>query len=152
MGERLNFEEVSLYEGPKQSPGFLLWRISTSWRSSIEAVLKKLGLTHPQFVVLATTAWLTKSGEFATQVAIGKMAGFDPNTISQIITGLEKKKLIRREASPDGRAKKPKLTTYGKELLAQALPAVEREDNKFFNNLSSKELKTLVHIFQKIID
>jgi DNA-binding MarR family transcriptional regulator len=150
MDKKLNFEEVSLYEGPKQSPGFLLWHISTSWRGSIEAVLKRLGLTHPQFVVLATTAWLTKSGEFATQAAIGKMAGLDPNTISQIITGLEKKKLIRREASPDGRAKHPKLTTDGSALLAQALPAVEQADNQFFNTLSSKELRTLVQIFQKM--
>src|ERR1700733_6723638 len=99
MNERPNFKEISIHEAPKQSPGFLLWHISTSWRGSIEAVLKTLGLTHPQFVVLATTAWLTKSGEFATQAAIGKMAGLDPNTISQIITTLEKKKLIRREAS-----------------------------------------------------
>lgn len=133
MSKKLNFKEVSIYEGPKQSPGFLLWHISTSWRGSIEAVLRTLGLTRPQFVVLATTAWLTKSGEFATQAAIGKMAGLDPNTISQIITTLEKKKLIRREASLDGRAKSPKLTSEGNELLAQALPAVEQADNKFFN-------------------
>lgn len=152
MTKKLNFKEVSIYEGPKQSPGFLLWHISTSWRGSIEAVLRTLGLTHPQFVVLATTAWLTKSGEFATQAAIGKMAGLDPNTISQIITTLEKKKLIRREASLDGRAKSPKLTNEGNELLAQALPAVEKADNKFFNTLSVRELETLVQIFQKITD
>ncbi len=152
MGEKLNFKEVSIYEGPKQSPGFLLWHISTSWRGSIEAVLKILELTHPQFVVLATTAWLTKSGEFVTQAAIGKMAGLDPNTISQIITTLEKKKLIRREASFDGRAKSPKLTADGNELLAQALPAVEQADNQFFNTLSAKELEKLVQIFQKITD
>lgn len=37
------------------------------------------------------------------------MARIDPTTISQIITGLEKKKLIRREASPDEHVKNPKL-------------------------------------------
>lgn len=150
MGEKFNFKESSVYEGPKQSPGFLLWHISTSWRSSVEAVLKPLGLTHPQFVVLATTAWLTKSGALATQAAIGKMAGLDPNTTSQIVNGLEKKKLIIREASRDGRAKNPKLTTQGSELLAQALPAVEQADSQFFNALSTKELKALVQTFQKI--
>lgn len=150
MREKLDFKKISIHEGPKQSPGFLLWHISTSWRSSIEAVLKPLGLTHPQFVVLATTGWLTRNGAPVTQVAIGKMARLDPNTISQIIIGLEKKGLIKRESSSDSRAKNPKLTTPGNELLAQALPAVEQADNYFFNILSSKELDALVCVFQKI--
>jgi hypothetical protein len=84
----LNFKKISVHEGSKQSPGFLLWHISTSWRSSVETVLKAFGLTHPQFVVLATTGWLTSNGELATQAAIGKMAGLDPNTASQILKGL----------------------------------------------------------------
>lgn len=150
MNEKLNFEKISLHERPKQSPGFLLWHISTSWRSSIETVLKTFGLTHPQFVVLAVTGWLTKNGDPATQAAIGKMAGLDPNTISQIMGGLEKKGLIKRGASSDGRAKNPKLTTRGSELIAQALPAVEQADNKFFTPLSAKELENLVGAFQKI--
>ena len=152
MSEKPNFKKISIHEGPKQSPGFLLWYISTSWRSSIEAILKTFGLTHPQFVILATTGWLTRNGELATQVAIGKMAGLDPNTTSQIITGLEKKELIKRETSSDGRAKNPKLTIQGNELLTQALPAVERTDNQFFNAISPNELEHLVCIFQKIID
>jgi len=150
MGDPLNFKKISVHEGPKQSPGFLLWHISTSWRSSIESVLKTFGLTHPQFVILATTGWLTRNGAFATQAAIGKMAGLDPNTTSQIIKGLEKKDLIKRETSSDGRAKNPKLTTKGNELLAKSLPAVENADNQFFNILSAKELENLVRVFQKI--
>lgn len=150
MSERPNFKKISVHDGPKQSPGFLLWHISTSWRSSIENILKTFGLTHPQFVVLATTGWLTRNGELATQVAIGKMAGLDPNTTSQIIKGLEKKGLIKRAASSDARAKNPQLTPKGTELLAQALPAVEQEDGKFFNTLSPQELERLVRIFQKI--
>lgn len=147
----MRFEEVSIYEGPQRSPGFLLWQISTAWRRSIETVLKTWGLTHPQFVVLATIAWLTKDRPFTTQAAIGKMAGLDPNTLSQVIKGLEKKKLIVREPSPDGRAKNPKLTAAGNRLLAQALPAVEQADTQFFEALSPQDLKTLVHSFQKIM-
>ncbi len=152
MSEKPNFKKISFHEGPEKSPGFLLWHISTSWRSNLEAILKPLCLTHPQFVVLATTAWLTRNEELATQAAIGKMAGLDPNTTSQIITGLEKKELIKREASSDGRAKNPKLTARGNKLLAQALPAVEQEDSKFFNVLSPQELERLVRIFQKIMN
>ena len=89
MSEQVNFKKISIHSGPKQSSGFLLWHVSTSWRSSIENILKTFGLTHPQFVVLATTGWLTRNGDSVTQVMIGKMAGLDPNTNSQIIKGLE---------------------------------------------------------------
>lgn len=145
-------DKITLYEGPKQSPGFLLWHVSTSWRSSIEAVLKTFGLTHPQFVILAATGWLTRKGDSTTQAAIGKMAGLDPNTTSQIIKGLEAKELIKREKAKDGRAKNPQLTPSGNKLIGQALPAVEQADKEFFEILEEKELKTLVDLFQKMID
>lgn len=151
MSEGLNFEKISVHDTPKQSPGFLLWHISTSWRSSIESVLKSLGLTHPQFVVLATVGWLTKNGGLVTQVAIGKMAGLDPNTNSQIIKGLEQKQLILRAQSSDGRAKNVSLTPRGSEILKQALPAVEKADSNFFNLLSVKELSLLTQTFQKLV-
>lgn len=150
MSDRANFQEISVHEGPKQSPGFLLWHVSTKWRGSIEKVLKTLGLTHPQFVVIATTGWLTKNGDPITQVAIGKMAGLDPNTNSQIITGLEQKNLIMRAQSSDGRAKNVSLTPLGLNILNQALPMVEKADALFFDTLTERELHQLVKIFQKL--
>lgn len=150
MANKVNFKKISVYEGPESSPGFLLWHVSTAWRSSIERMLKEYGLTHPQFVILAAIGWLTKDGDRATQISIGKLAGLDPNTSSQIIKGLEKKELIKREASKDQRAKNPVLTKEGRHLLAQALPAVEVADTKFFNCLNKKEMSLLVKIFQKL--
>lgn len=151
MSKKLNFKKLSAHETPKKSPGFLLWHISTSWRSSIESVLKTLDLTHPQFVILATLGWLTRHGEVVTQVVIGKMAGLDPNTNSQILKGLERKKLVERMQSSDGRAKNPFLTLKGKKILNHALPAVEKIDAKFFNALTTKELNGLIGTFQKLI-
>lgn len=144
-------EKLSIHDIPKQSPGFLLWHVSTSWRNSIESVLKILELTHPQFVVLATLGWLTKDGSLVTQIAIGKMAGLDPNTNSQVIKGLEQKKLIKRVQSSDGRAKNVSLTTSGSNILNQAMPAVENADSHFFNLLSAKELNLLIQTFQKLL-
>ena len=151
MSEGLNFKKISIHEGPKQSPGFLLWHISTSWRSSIEAVLKTFGLTHPQFVVLATTGWLTRNGELTTQIAIGKLAGLDPNTTSQIIKGLEQKALIKRDKSSDGRAKNVSLTSQGSLTLGSAMPAVEGADAKFFSILTKEETSALLEKFQKLM-
>lgn len=152
MSGRPDFKKISIHSGPKQSPGFLLWHVSTSWRSSIEAVLKTFGLTHPQFVVLATTGWLTKNGDFATQVMIGKMAGLDPNTNSQVIKGLEEKEFIERSQSSDGRAKNVCLTSKGSEILNLALPAVEKTDAKFFSVLAEEDFNFLIHAFQKLTE
>lgn len=151
MNKIIEFKHISVHEGPEKSPGFLLWHISTSWRRSIEVVLKFLDLTHPQFVVLATLGWLTKNGERVTQIAVGKMAGLDPNTTSQIIRGLEEKKLIKRVPSADPRAKNPLLTPKGSQLLIKALPAVEEVDDKFFKDLSNEETDYLIKIFQKLV-
>jgi DNA-binding MarR family transcriptional regulator len=148
--KKVDFKKISTHETPERSPGFLLWQISTTWRSSIESILKPMGLTHPQFVILATLGWLTRKGEKVTQIAIGTMAGLDPNTTSQIIRGLEQKQLIKREQSSDGRAKNPCLTARGKQILMQALPAVERMDERFFHPLTSKEIDAIIHIFQKL--
>lgn len=151
MDKKADFKEISVHTGPKQSPGFLLWHISTTWRSSIEKVLKTLGLTHPQFVVIATIGWLTRHGDPVTQIAIGKMAGLDPNTNSQVISGLEQRELLRRERSSDGRAKNVSLTSDGLNMLNQALPLVEQADAYFFNLLNEKELSHLVKTFQKLM-
>lgn len=150
MKRSVNFKEISKHETPGRSPGFLLWHISISWRSSIEATLKPLGLTHPQFVVLTTLGWLTRGGDLITQRALGTVAGLDPNTLSQVLKGLEKKGLVQREPSSDGRAKNPSLTQEGGRVVAQALPAVEGADAHFFAPLNKEEMGHLIEAFQKL--
>lgn len=150
MTNNFNFKKVSVHEGSDRSPGFLLWHVSTLWRSSIEQVLKFLDLTHPQFVILAVLGWLTREGDRVTQAMIGKMAGLDPNTTSQIIRGLEKKGFLKRKPSSDGRAKNPTLTVKGKDVLAKALPTVESTDRQFFGLLTEVEMQNFLTIFQKL--
>lgn len=149
--EKIDFRHISLYASPQESPGYLLWRMSTKWRDSIEDVLKPLNLTHPQFVILATLAWLTKDGNKVSQVAIGRMAGLDPNTTSQIIRGLEKKKFVKRTQSVDERSKNPIVTATGSTILSKALPLVEQADKDFFALLEGTEVSTMVKLFQKLM-
>ena len=151
MKKSINCKEISVHDTPDRSPGFLLWHISTAWRGSIEMMLKSMSLTHPQFVILATLGWLTRKGDRVTQALIGKMAGLDPNTVSQIIRGLEQKELIMREKSSDGRVKNPILTMKGSDILKRALPAVEAKDAEFFHNLTVEEKESMISIFQKLI-
>lgn len=143
MKRTVNFNEISIHSSAEESPGFLLWRASTLWRRAIEAVLKPLGLTHPQFVILATTGWLTRNGEKVSQVEIGKYAALDPNTISQILRGLQGKGLIERSHKAKERSKYPILTVTGAEILAKAMPAVEKADATFFSSVDIQDSEIL---------
>lgn len=147
INKTFKFKHITVHEGPEKSPGFLLWHISTLWRSSIQEILKPLHLTHPQFVVLAAVGWLTQDGKHVTQSEVGRMAGLDPNTISQIMRGLEAKKLIKRIRSSDPRTKNPVLTSQGSALLERALPAVEKGDAEFFKILTREQLEVLGTLF-----
>ena len=135
----MDFKEISIYQGPELSPGYLLWRTSSLWRRMIEDALKPIKITHPQFVLLAVVAWHTKDGKTATQVEIGRYAGLDPNTTSQVLRGLQKKGLVRRKHLTDERSKHPELTKEGALCLKKAMPAVEQADEKFFQGLGTKE-------------
>lgn len=151
MNKQVDFKKISKHKVPMESLGFLLWRISLCWRSKIETSLKKHDLTHPQFVMLASLAWLTKQGDMVSQAEVGKMAGVDPNTTSQILRGLETKQLIKRVRKQDERSKNPMLTSEGAKRLSVAMPkAVENIDEMFFNPLTKKESQQLLILFQKL--
>lgn len=152
---RFNFGRAGAFNAPEESPGFLLWRASTLWRRAIEATLKPLHLTHPQFVILATVAWMTRGGDKTSQAEIGKQAGLDPNTTSQILRSLQIKGLIQRSPGRDERSKHPLMTEAGSKLLTLTLPAVEKADAHFFSKVdmhqeyAHKALQVLAAVAEK---
>ncbi|MDP1723621.1 MAG: MarR family winged helix-turn-helix transcriptional regulator [Alphaproteobacteria bacterium] len=141
-----SLNQWNLYKTPETSPGYLLWRTSTTWRKLIELALKPTKLTHPQFVVLASIDWLSKGDQKASQADVGRHAGLDPNTISQILGGLQTKKLVERISSNNERSKFHRLTQEGKERLSQAIPLIEKTDQDFFAILAQDE-----EIFLKLL-
>jgi DNA-binding MarR family transcriptional regulator len=138
----LNWKKITKFKGPEESPGFVLWQVSNDWRRQIEASLKTIDLTHPQFVILACVGWLTRNGEEVTQIEIARHARTDVTMTSQVLRTLEKKGVIER-AQKDARSKYPQLTTKGKDLVASAIPLVEKVDAKFFKKEGPSTLKAL---------
>lgn len=53
---------ASRFPAPEQGPGFLLWRVTLSWQRQMRAALAPHGLTHVQFVLLASLWWLQEHG------------------------------------------------------------------------------------------
>jgi DNA-binding MarR family transcriptional regulator len=112
----------------------LLWRTTLRWQRAIVAALRPLGLTHVQFVLLASTWWLTTvGGEKPTQIRLAEHAATNPMMTSQVLRTLEGMGLITRSPSPvDGRARRLSVTKRGMGLAQHAIAIVEAVDNEFF--------------------
>jgi DNA-binding MarR family transcriptional regulator len=118
---------------PQASPGFLLWRVTLRWQRAIAAALAPLGLTHVQFVLLATTWWLNQSGTQPNQLTVATEAATDVKMTSQALRALESKGLIVRETDQaDTRAKLLRATPAGADLASRAIEVVEKADRAFF--------------------
>lgn len=119
---------------PGESPGFLLWRVTLRWQRVMVAALRPLGLTHVQFVLLASAWWLTEvAGETPTQQRLADHAATDRMMTSQVLRALESRGLVTRSADPDdSRARRVGVTGEGAALARQAVAVVEAADAGFF--------------------
>ena len=134
---------------PDDSPGFLLWHVTLRWQRDMAAALTPLGLTHVQFVLLATTWWLNANVGFPNQLAVARQAGTDVKMTSQVLGTLEAKELIIRETDPaDNRAKLLRVTEAGVELTLRAISAVEAADAAFF--AEAPDLPALVTLLRQL--
>jgi DNA-binding MarR family transcriptional regulator len=128
------------FAGPGDSPGFLLWQVTNAWQRTMRDALAPLGLTHVQFVLLATTTWLTDAGEQLTQRALAAHVRTDEMMTSQVVRALETKGLLERGRHPaDARARTLAPTAAGRRLAARAIGAVEAADAAFFTTLGTSE-------------
>jgi DNA-binding MarR family transcriptional regulator len=119
---------------PGNSPGFLLWRVSLRWQRLMTATLRPFGLSHVQFVLLASLQWLTaKAGDRPSQRRLADFAGIDPMMTSQVLRTLERKGLVVRSVHPtDSRVRQLAVTREGAELARRTIAAVEAADRVFF--------------------
>jgi DNA-binding MarR family transcriptional regulator len=118
---------------PEESPGFLLWHVTLRWQRAVTAALAPLGLTHVQFVLLASSWWLNVHGEEPNQLSVARQAGTDVKMTSEVLRKLEAKGLIVRTVdAADTRARRIHVTERGGDLARAAVTAVEGADAAFF--------------------
>src|SRR6266516_1986649 len=133
---------------PGESPGFLLWHATLRWQRRIGKALAPLGLTHVQFVLLASAWWLNQHGRRPTQVELAAQAGTDVKMTSQVVRSLEAKGLIEREVDPsDTRARRLEVTRRGTRLAPRAIEVVERADAEFFGDVDAVEVLRVLAAF-----
>jgi DNA-binding MarR family transcriptional regulator len=126
------------FDNAEDSSGFLLWQVTNLWQREIRKALEQYDLTHSQYVLLASTHWLTLQNKDVTQVLLSVHTKIDPMTTSTVLRTLQTKGLLKRqEHSTDTRAKTVLLTDAGKKVIKQAVVAVEDFDKRFFSSLGS---------------
>jgi DNA-binding MarR family transcriptional regulator len=123
----------------EDSSGFLLWQVTNLWQREIKKALEQYGLTHSQFVLIASIHWLTIQKQDVTQVALANHTKIDPMTTSTVLRTLQQKGFLeRQEHATDTRAKTVGLTDEGKKVVKKAVATVEKFDSDFFSVLGSK--------------
>jgi DNA-binding MarR family transcriptional regulator len=128
----------SEFADPEESPGLALWRVTNAWQAAQRAALRPFGLTHVQFVLLASLAWLHQEAP-VRQRDLALHAQTDPMMTSQVVRALEAKGLIERRPHPaDRRARALVVTAAGVALVNRAIVAVEVVDRRFFGPLGAE--------------
>jgi DNA-binding MarR family transcriptional regulator len=129
------------FGAPERSPGFLLWRATLTWQRQIRTALEPHGLTHVQFVLLASLWWLEQDEpEPPTQARLAAQAGTDQMMTSQVLRRLEARRLVDRTSdTKDTRARRSRLTPKGRRLVANALADVERADTDYFAPIADRQ-------------
>jgi DNA-binding MarR family transcriptional regulator len=131
-----------LFADPGESPGFLLWQAANRWQQRQRAALTPLGLTPVQFVLLASVAALADDDTPVTQARIARHTRADAMMTSQVIRGLERRKLVRRVPHPsDTRARVLRPTAAGRKLARQAAYLVDEADRAFFEAIGADRVR-----------
>jgi DNA-binding MarR family transcriptional regulator len=110
--------------------------------------LEELGLTPPQFYVLATLGYAggLPFGD------IGEKMMVTVSNLTGIVDRLEQKGLVTRERdSDDRRVIRVKLTEKGTKLYKNTIPLFEKCISQFFSPLNKAQQKELASLLRKLI-
>ena len=103
-----------------EKPGFLLWHATLRWQRMVGVALKPTGLTHVQFVLLASAWFLEDRTGPPSQRELAEHAGTDAMMTSQVLRSLEASGLVERHPDPsDARIKRLTVTAEGRAAAAR---------------------------------
>jgi MarR family transcriptional regulator, organic hydroperoxide resistance regulator len=108
------------------TPGYLVWRLSIKWRVAVDRALAPLGLTHAQYVFLASLLGMQRTGGQPCQRELADHTGLEPLYISKLARTLEADGLIERTRDRDDtRTVRLALTGLGRKTVRPAIAIVQ---------------------------
>ncbi len=113
-------------DSPGPTPGFLVWRLANKWRVAVDRAVAPLGLTHAQYVLVASLHGMQRVGERPSQRRLADHTGLEALYVSKLARALESAGLIERNRDPrDPRAVQLSLTEQGQAVARQAIVTVQ---------------------------
>ncbi len=136
---------------PEQNAGFVMWQVSMLWQRKLKTGLDTIGITHAQFLLLASLQFIGTQKNIVSQQDLAKHCRIDKMMTSKILRTLQKKGLLSRKKNKmDTRSKTLALSEEGEDLLAKAFKIIDRVDGDFvvplgLNSMSfTDDLRTLL--------
>lgn len=127
---------------------YLIKRAETAARAGLEAFLQDLGVTPGQYTVLSLLA--AKKNQSSAEMA--RKAGVTPQSMSETISGLERKGLILRAENPEHRRiLNITLTKEGQALLTKCDGQTDQLEDRLLEGLTDSQLDELRDSLQTII-
>ncbi len=129
--------------------GYVLKRAQHALRLRIDEALRDVGLTTPQYAVLASLA--EEPGLSSAELA--RRSFVTPQTMIRIVAGLEERGLVRRRVSPaHARVLETSLTAEGSRSLRRADRTVQEIEETMVGGLPAAEANLLVERLEGIAD
>ncbi|GGY49073.1 MarR family winged helix-turn-helix transcriptional regulator [Streptomyces omiyaensis] len=111
---------------PGPTAGFLVWRLANKWRVAVDRALAPLGLTHAQYVLVASLHGMGRTGERPSQRQLADHTGLEALYVSKLARSLESAGLVERARDPrDPRAVRLALTEEGRAAARRAVGVVQ---------------------------
>ena len=128
---------------PEDVVGVWVWRISLAYQRRAEMALKEFGVTHLQFVVLITCAWLNLTKDAVSQRDLVREIGMQEAQLSFMIKSLKTKKLVTQRAhAEDNRLRLIEITPDGLNILVESLPTMRGLQAQLWPSEKQNELLT----------
>ena len=107
------------------TPGHLVWRLSMKWRVAVDRALAPVGLTHAQYVMLASLYGMERAGQVPSQRELADHTGLEALYVSKLARSLDADGLIQRTRdAADTRTMRLELTDKGRETIQPAIAEV----------------------------
>ncbi|MGW7680108.1 MarR family winged helix-turn-helix transcriptional regulator [Kribbella sp. NPDC054772] len=107
------------------TPGHLVWRLSMKWRVAVDRALAPRGLTHAQYVMLASLYGLERDGRAPSQRELADHTGLEALYVSKLARSLDADGLIQRTRDAvDTRTMRLELTAKGRDTIQPAIADV----------------------------
>lgn len=136
---------------PYATIGFALKQAQQALRTRLDAGLREIGLTTPQYAVLT----FLKEEAGASNATLARRSFVTPQTMQAILVTLERAGLLTRTAHPEhGRVQKTELTEAGSKVLSAAskiVADVEARLHKAADPIQPQEARELLLRFAEAL-